>query len=67
MSVIIFQFFDFLTGVLIFLGRDPVYQTLNLTFAINMRKFGMIISWFPRPLKRCVVTSTLIPLSLNMI
>ena len=67
MSVIIFQVFDLFSGVLTFLGRDPDYQTLNLTFAINVRKFGMIISWFPWPLKLCVVTSTLIPSSLNML
>ena len=37
-----------------FPGRDYNYQTLNLTFAVNVIKFGLIISMFPRPLKPCV-------------
>ena len=43
---------------LIFLpGRDHDYQTLNLTFAVNVVKFGLIIGMFPKPLKPCVVPS----------
>jgi hypothetical protein len=38
--------------VLIFFpGRDHEYQDLNLSFAINVMKFGMIIGLFPKPLK----------------
>ena len=56
--------------VLIFFpGRDYDYQTLNLTFAINVVKFGLIIGMFPKPLKPCVVPSIRvkihIPFSLN--
>ena len=40
-----------------FPGRDYDYQTLNLTFAVNVIKFGLIISMFPRPLKPCVIPS----------
>ena len=40
-----------------FSGRDYDYQTLNLTFAVNVVKFGLIIGLFPRPLKPCVVSS----------
>ncbi|KAN0118582.1 Cytochrome P450, partial [Russula decolorans] len=32
-------------------SRDEDYQTLNLTFAINVLKFGFIISLFPKSLK----------------
>ena len=39
----------------LFPGRDYDYQTLNLTFAVNVVKFGLIIGMFPRPLKPCVV------------
>ena len=56
MSVIYFQFLDFFVDVLIFLGRNPDYQALNLTFAINLRKSGIIISLFPRFLKLCTVS-----------
>ncbi|KAF8463174.1 cytochrome P450 [Russula ochroleuca] len=34
--------------------RDYDYQTLNSTFAVNVVKFGMIISLFPKPLKPIV-------------
>jgi hypothetical protein len=39
-----------------FPGRDHDYQNLNLTFAVNVLKFGFIISLFPNPLKPCVVS-----------
>jgi hypothetical protein len=38
-----------------FLGRDRDYQNLNLAFAVHVIKFVKIISWFPEPLKPCVV------------
>ena len=54
--------------VLIFFpGRDYDYQTLNLTFAINVMKFGLIIGLFPKPLKPCVVSPIRLPLSLNLL
>jgi len=44
------QFFaDFLPG------RDPDYQTLNLTFAVNVIKYATLISLFPKPFKPCVI------------
>jgi hypothetical protein len=36
-------------------GRDRDYQNLNLGFAINVVILGAIVSWFPKPLKLCVV------------
>ncbi|KAI0284729.1 cytochrome P450 [Russula brevipes] len=36
------------------LCRDRDYQTLNLTFAVNVIKFGVIISMFPKPLRLVV-------------
>jgi len=36
------------------LCRDEEYQTLNLTFAVNLIKIAMIISIFPKPLKPIV-------------
>jgi cytochrome P450 len=36
------------------LCQDYDYQTLNLTFAVNVVKFGLIISLFPKPLKLIV-------------
>ena len=52
-----------------FPGRDYDYQTLNLSFAINVVKFGLIIGMFPEPLKPFVVLSIQlkvhIPFSLN--
>jgi len=36
------------------LCRDYDYQTLNLTFAVNVIKYGLIIGMFPRPLKPIV-------------
>lgn len=42
-----------------FPGRDHDYQNLNLTFAVNVLKFGFIISLFPNPLKPCVVSVSL--------
>ena len=41
--------------IFFFSGRDYDYQTLNLTFAVNVIKFGMIIGMFPRPLKPFVL------------
>jgi hypothetical protein len=38
-----------------FLGRDRDYQNLNLGFVFNVATSATIISWFPKPLKRCVV------------
>jgi len=38
-----------------FLGRDRDYQNLNLDFVFHVAISAMIISWFPKPLKRCVV------------
>ena len=43
------------------LCRDYDYQTLNLTFAINVMKYGLIIGLFPEPLKPCVVSSFRLP------
>jgi hypothetical protein len=53
MSVIIFDYSILQRPMLIFFfsGRDDDYQTLNLTFASNVLKFGFIISLFPKPLK----------------
>jgi hypothetical protein len=48
-----------------FPGRDPDYLNLNVTYASNVVKFGMIISWFPKPFKLCAVTSTHVTMSLN--
>ena len=48
-------------------GRDYDYQTLNLTFAINVMKFGLIIGLFPKPLKPCVVSPIRLALSLNLL
>ena len=39
----------------LFPGRDYDYQTLNLTFAVNVVRFGLIFGMFPRPMKLCVV------------
>ncbi|KAF8491192.1 cytochrome P450 [Russula emetica] len=36
------------------LCRDYDYQTLNLTYAVNIVKFGLIIGMFPKPLKPIV-------------
>ncbi|KAI0292784.1 cytochrome P450 [Russula brevipes] len=36
------------------LCRNRDYQTLNLTFAINVIKYGTIISMFPKPFKHIV-------------
>ncbi|KAH9975535.1 cytochrome P450 [Lactifluus volemus] len=36
------------------LCRNRDYQTLNLTFAINVVKFGMVLSMFPKPLRPIV-------------
>jgi hypothetical protein len=38
-----------------FPGRDRDYQTLNLTFAANVAKYGAIIGMFPKPLKLYVI------------
>jgi hypothetical protein len=66
MFVIIFPFYDPFSDLCwFFAGRDYDYQTLNLTFAVNLLKFGMIISLFPKPLRPCVTSSIFVPLSLN--
>ncbi|KAF8491193.1 cytochrome P450 [Russula emetica] len=36
------------------LCRDYDYQNLNLTFAVNVMKFGLIIGTFPKPLRPIV-------------
>jgi hypothetical protein len=46
-------------------GRDRDYQSLNSNFAVNVLKFAMIISVFPKPLKPYVVMSWLEFTSLN--
>jgi hypothetical protein len=46
-------------------GRDHDYQTLNIAFATNVVKSGMIIRMFPKPLKPCAVLSICVPLPLN--
>ena len=46
----------------LFLGRNRDYQHLNLTFAVNVIKYGTIINMFPKPLKPCVVVAYLHPL-----
>jgi len=57
----------FVRSVLIFvLGRNPDYHKLNLTFAINVVKYGTIISLFPKPLKPCVVVPVYVPMSLSL-
>ena len=54
MSVIVSQasYFDHPYS---FLGRNHDYQSLNLSFAVNVVIFSTIISWFPKPLKPYVV------------
>ena len=47
------------------LGRNRDYQDLNLTFAVNVVKYGTIISFFPKFLKPCVVISIYILLFLS--
>jgi hypothetical protein len=34
-----------------FSGRDHDYQALNLSFAVNVVKFGTILSFVPKPFK----------------
>ena len=53
--------------LMFFIGRNPDYQHLNLTFAINVVKFATIIRFFPKPLKLCaaVFTNVRIPPSLR--
>jgi hypothetical protein len=66
MFVIIFHFSILLVaGAEFFSGRDHDYQTLNMTFATNVVKSGMIIRLFPKPLKLCVVICTRFSLSPN--
>ena len=62
MSVIIFWFRTYAD---FYSGRDHDYQTLNLTVAVNVMKFGSILSMFPRPFKPYVVTSICTPLLLR--
>jgi hypothetical protein len=47
------------------IGRDPDYQSLNVNFAVNVVKFGTIISMFPKPLKPYVTMSYHEPVSLS--
>ena len=57
----------FVRSVLMFFpGRNLDYHKLNLTFAINVVKYGIIISFFPGPLKRCVVVPVYVPISLSL-
>ncbi len=59
--------FLFVQSVLIsFLGRNPDYHKLNLTFAINVIKYATIISLFPKTLKPCVVVPVYVPISLPL-
>jgi hypothetical protein len=73
MFVIIFTFYnsfsDLCSCAEIFPGRDRDYLNLNVTYAANVVKFGMIISWFPKPFKLCVtvVTPARVTLSLNIL
>jgi len=57
MSVINLQFSYFFDRLYlnVFLGRDREYQDLNLGFVFDVAISATIISWFPKPLKRCVV------------
>ena len=56
MSVIIFRFFySFDRLYSFFLGRNRDYQDLNLNIVFNVAVSATIISWFPKPLKRCVI------------
>src|SRR5579863_7191198 len=50
---------------MLFLGRNRDYQDLNLTFAVNVVKYGTVISFFPKPLKPCVVISIYMTLFLS--
>jgi hypothetical protein len=53
--------------VLIFLlGRNTDYHKLNLTFAINVVKYGTLINLFPKPLKPCVAVPIYVLLSLSL-
>jgi hypothetical protein len=66
MFVFIFHFsIPLVAGADSFTGRDHEYQTLNIAFATNVVKSGMIIRLFPKPLKLCVATSTRFSLSPN--
>lgn len=49
----------------VFSGRDSGYQTLNLTYTINVVKSAIIIGFFPKPLKPCIVSSIRVSLSLK--
>ena len=48
-----------------FSGRDYDYQTMNLTYTTNVVKSAIIIGFFPKPLKPCVVSSNRVSLSLK--
>ncbi len=41
--------------LIFFLGRNREYQDLNLNIVFNVAVSATIISWFPKPLKRCVI------------
>ena len=67
LSVIVVTALWFVRSVLtLFLGRNRDYQDLNLTFAINVIKSGIIINMFPEPLKPCVVVPVYVPMSLSL-
>ncbi len=67
LSVIVVTALWFVRSVLtLFLGRNRDYQSLNLTFAINVIKYGIIINMFPKPLKPYVVVPIYILLSLSL-
>ena len=66
MSVAILRFFDSLVdAVPMFLlsGRNRDYQDLTLTHAVNVMKYATILSFVPRPLKRCAIVLIHGPLS----
>jgi hypothetical protein len=49
-----------------FAGRDYDYQTLNLTFTVNVVKFGLITGrHVPKSLRQCVVSYIRVLLSLK--
>jgi len=67
LSVIVVIALWFVRSVLtLFLGRNRDYQHLNLTFAVNVIKYGTIINMFPKPLKPCVVVPIYILLSRSL-
>jgi len=63
MFVIIFRSLYPLSGLLSISppGRDQDYQNLILTYAVDVLKVALIITWFPRPLKSYVVLPSMFP------